>query len=50
MLPWNHTIGGNVTFQGNLAEGGTTYIDEATQVPRAINSLAIIQHQCYGLY
>jgi feruloyl-CoA synthase len=21
-LPWNHTMGGNATFQGNLAEGG----------------------------
>src|SRR5947209_3796236 len=27
-LPWNHTMGGNATFQGNLAEGGTTWIDD----------------------
>ena len=32
-LPWNHTMGGNATFQGNLAEGGTTYIDDGKPLP-----------------
>jgi type I restriction enzyme M protein len=32
-LPWNHTMGGNATFQGNLADGGTTYIDDGKPVP-----------------
>ncbi len=32
-LPWNHTMGGNATFQGNLNEGGTTYIDDGKPVP-----------------
>jgi feruloyl-CoA synthase len=33
-LPWNHTMGGNATFQGNLADGGTTYIDDGGPVRR----------------
>ena len=32
-LPWNHTMGGNATFQGNLADGGTTYIDDGKPLP-----------------
>jgi feruloyl-CoA synthase len=32
-LPWNHTMGGNATFQGNLAEGGTTWIDDGKPLP-----------------
>jgi len=32
-LPWNHTMGGNSTFQANLADGGTTYIDDGRPVP-----------------
>ena len=32
-LPWNHTMGGNATFQGNLSEGGTTYIDDGKPLP-----------------
>ena len=32
-LPWNHTMGGNATLQGNLAEGGTTYIDDGKPLP-----------------
>jgi feruloyl-CoA synthase len=32
-LPWNHTMGGNATFQGTLAEGGTTYIDDGKPLP-----------------
>jgi feruloyl-CoA synthase len=32
-LPWNHTMGGNATLQGNLADGGTTYIDDGKPLP-----------------
>ena len=32
-LPWNHTMGGNATFQGNLNDGGTTYIDDGKPLP-----------------
>jgi feruloyl-CoA synthase len=32
-LPWNHTMGGNATFHGILAEGGTTYIDDGKPLP-----------------
>jgi feruloyl-CoA synthase len=32
-LPWNHTMGGNATFQTNLAEGGTTWIDDGKPLP-----------------
>src|SRR5258708_11909270 len=32
-LPWNHTMGGNATFQGSLAEGGTTWIDDGKPLP-----------------
>jgi feruloyl-CoA synthase len=32
-LPWNHTMGGNATFQGNLAEGGATWIDDGKPLP-----------------
>jgi feruloyl-CoA synthase len=32
-LPWNHTMGGNATFQGNLAGGGTTWIDDGKPLP-----------------
>ena len=32
-LPWNHTMGGNATFQGNLNEGGTTWIDDGKPSP-----------------
>ena len=32
-LPWNHTMGGNATFQGNLHEGGTTWIDDGKPLP-----------------
>ncbi len=32
-LPWNHTMGGNATLHGNLAEGGTTYIDDGRPLP-----------------
>ncbi len=32
-LPWNHTMGGNATLHGNLAEGGTTWIDDGRPLP-----------------
>ncbi|WP_231712647.1 AMP-binding protein [Vineibacter terrae] len=32
-LPWNHTMGGNATLHANLAEGGTTYIDDGRPLP-----------------
>jgi feruloyl-CoA synthase len=32
-LPWNHTMGGNATFQSNLADGGTTWIDDGKPLP-----------------
>jgi feruloyl-CoA synthase len=32
-LPWNHTMGGNATFQTNLSEGGTTWIDDGKPLP-----------------
>ena len=32
-LPWNHTMGGNATLQGNLNEGGTTWIDDGKPLP-----------------
>jgi len=32
-LPWNHTMGGNATLHANLAEGGTTWIDDGRPLP-----------------
>ncbi len=32
-LPWNHTMGGNATFHGLLAHGGTLYIDDGRPLP-----------------
>ena len=32
-LPWNHTFGGNWTFNLVLSNGGTLYIDEGKPVP-----------------
>lgn len=32
-LPWNHTMGGNATFHGILAQGGTFHIDEGRPLP-----------------
>ena len=32
-LPWNHTMGGNASFHGLLADGGTVYIDDGRPVP-----------------
>ena len=32
-LPWNHTMGGNFSFNGILWNGGTLYIDEGKPTP-----------------
>ena len=32
-MPWNHTMGGNASFHGLLADGGTLYIDDGRPVP-----------------
>ncbi len=32
-LPWNHTMGGNASFNGLLADGGTLYIDDGRPTP-----------------
>ncbi len=32
-MPWNHTMGGNASFNGLLADGGTLYIDEGRPTP-----------------
>jgi feruloyl-CoA synthase len=32
-LPWNHTMGGNASFHGALAEGGSTWIDDGKPLP-----------------
>jgi feruloyl-CoA synthase len=32
-LPWNHTMGGNATFNALLGNGGTLYIDEGRPLP-----------------
>lgn len=32
-LPWNHTMGGNFTFNGCLRQGGTFHIDGGRPVP-----------------
>src|SRR6201992_1170305 len=32
-MPWNHTMGGNATFNPVLVDGGTLYIDEGRPMP-----------------
>ncbi len=32
-MPWNHTMGGNASFNLLLADGGTLYIDEGRPLP-----------------
>ncbi len=32
-LPWNHTMGGNASFHGLLADGGTLYVDDGRPLP-----------------
>lgn len=36
-LPWNHTMGGNAVLHGNLADGGTIYIDDGRPLPGAFD-------------
>ena len=36
-MPWNHTMGGNASFNQLLADGGTLYIDEGKPVPGAFD-------------
>ena len=53
-LPWNHTMGGNATFQGNLNEGGTTYIDDGKPLPglfeETLRNLHKIWHRPVNLF
>ena len=37
-LPWNHTFGGNHTFNIALYNGGSLYIDEGKPLPGAIDA------------
>ena len=37
-LPWNHTFGGNYTFNIALYNGGSLYIDEGKPLPGAIEA------------
>ena len=37
-LPWNHTFGGNYTFNVALYNGGSLYIDEGNPLPGAIDA------------
>jgi len=37
-LPWNHTFGGNFTFNMALYNGGSLYIDEGKPLPGAIEA------------
>jgi feruloyl-CoA synthase len=39
-LPWNHTFGGNATFNIVLRNGGTLYIDEGKPTPDLIAATA----------
>ena len=32
-MPWSHISAGNISFNGNLAAGGTLYLDEGKPVP-----------------
>ena len=32
-MPWNHTMGGNASFNSLLADGGTLYIDDGRPMP-----------------
>ena len=32
-MPWNHISAGNIAFNGNLASGGTVYLDNGKPVP-----------------
>jgi feruloyl-CoA synthase len=37
-MPWNHTMGGNASFNQLLADGGTLYIDEGKPLPGAFDT------------
>ena len=39
-LPWNHTFGGNATFNMALRNGGTIYIDGGKPAPGLIETTA----------
>jgi feruloyl-CoA synthase len=39
-LPWNHTFGGNATFNMALRNGGTIYIDRGKPAPGLIDTTA----------
>ena len=47
---WNHTMGGNVTFQGNLTEGGTTYIDDGEPLPGLFDETLSNLHEMSPTY
>lgn len=51
-LPWNHTMGGNATFHGVLADGGSFYIDDGRPLPgqfdETIRNLREISPTYYG--
>lgn len=36
-MPWNHTMGGNASFNPLLTEGGTMYIDDGRPLPGLID-------------
>ena len=51
-LPWNHTMGGNHSFNGIFWNGGTMYIDEGKPVPTlfqtTVKNLKEISPTYYG--
>tara|TARA_B100000686_G_scaffold96929_1_gene103710 strand:- start:2631 stop:4451 length:1821 start_codon:yes stop_codon:yes gene_type:complete len=51
-LPWNHTMGGNHSFNGIFWNGGTMYIDEGKPVPAlfqtTVKNLKEISPTYYG--
>ena len=51
-LPWNHTMGGNLSLNGIFWNGGTMYIDNGKPIPslflNTINNLKEISPTFYG--
>ena len=51
-LPWNHTMGGNYSFNGIFWNGGTMYIDGGKPVPSlfqtTVNNLKDVSPTYYG--
>jgi feruloyl-CoA synthase len=45
-LPWNHTFGGNFTFNMALAHGGTYYVDAGKPVPALIGQTVANLKDC----